>query len=148
MNIESEKELNLLQVNYERAKGCYLYLHKEMLRCGFAVREPNIPEINGNFTVTSSFIVETVEDIFKCKIKQKTRAREVMRGRHAAVYILDKYTKLNLISIAKLCGQNDHTSALHSKRTCVNWMNQDYKYRTDVDRVENLIRFKMSEDQN
>jgi hypothetical protein len=148
MLVDSEKDLMSLQDNYERARSLYGFLHKEMLKHGFSVKEFLLPEILNRNIVSSKFILDTVQEIFKSDIKKHSRKREVIACRHAGAYLLNRYTKLSFREIALLCGQNDHTSAMNSKKKCINWMNQDFEYRHNVEAADAIILMKIQSDQN
>jgi chromosomal replication initiation ATPase DnaA len=77
-------------------------------------------------------IREKVNEFFDVDITKKTRKREVVDARHAAVLLCKKFTRTSLQKIAEAVGQTDHTSAMHSISKCMDLMDADDNYRNQV----------------
>jgi chromosomal replication initiation ATPase DnaA len=96
--------------------------HQLYVECGL-----DVPSILNVKTIR-----EKVNDFFGVDITKKTRKKEVVYARHATALLCKKFTKTSLQKIAEAVGQTDHTSALHSIRTCMDMMDTDDDYRHQV----------------
>lgn len=132
-------ELDNVKKAYSLAKKSYTHLHSIMVALGLVSNELRIPKLVDRTIADHLLIIDLVEQKFNCCIKKKTRVRKVMEGRHACAYLLQKYTHLTLKEIAPMVGQNDHTSVIHSKRQCLNWMQTVPGFRMDVEDIERVI---------
>lgn len=63
------------------------------------------------------------------KIKQKTRKREVVEARQAAMYLLGTFTKMSLKRIGLEFGGRDHSTVIHAKKVVGDLMDTDKQFR-------------------
>lgn len=144
----TQSEIEELKDRYIDVRNAYEYLHKILMIVDTTIEELVIPLYSINSMSDGTFIVSLVETQFNCDISEKSRRLHIMRGRHASAYLLSKYTKLELRRIATLCGQGDHTTAIHSRETCKKWMYTDDLYKQEVQKIEALIELAIKTGEN
>jgi len=86
-------------------------------------------------------IREVVSDVFSVPIEMlaaKTRRREVVDARYAAIWWTRRNTKDSLICIGDRYGI-DHCTVLHACGQAENWMKTDKYYRAKVNEVLRLM---------
>lgn len=71
----------------------------------------------------------------------KTRKREIIRARGLFVkYMIENYTRTGLKKIAQYMGKNDHSNAIHTKKTITNLIDiEDPQTMTDLENFESLV---------
>jgi chromosomal replication initiation ATPase DnaA len=95
------------------------------------------PTRRRDFYCTENVIINAVNSEFKVDCQEPTRKQRVVFARHAACYLLKKYTSFNLKDIAFITGNKDHTTALHSYKACIQLMMTDADYN---DKIQNIIK--------
>ena len=91
----------------------------------------------------SDRIVEEVNKMFKCDVREVTRKKKVMYARHAAVYLLKTHTNMIWQDIAFCVGNSHHTSVIHSFRAAKDILDTDSEYSETVNKIKaNLADLK------
>ena len=131
-----ENSIRELVAAYNQTNNTYRILHKMLLKLGVVKEELILPEMKTVKLIPPDFIVKTCERVFGFNAKDPGQRSAASSGRHATVYFLDKYTLLSLREQASCVGRVDHTTAINSKRSCINWMDTNPEYKAKVDQVE------------
>jgi len=97
------------------------------------------PTRRRDFLCPENIIINAVNSEFKADCQEPTRKQKVVFARHAACYLLKKYTTFNLKEIAFVTGNKDHTTALHSYKACVQLMMTDADYNDKIHRITKSI---------
>ena len=91
----------------------------------------------------SDRIVEEVNKMFKCDVREVTRKKKVMYARHAAVYLLKTHTNLIWQDIAFCVGNSHHTSVIHSFKAAKDILDTDSEYQETINKIKaNLVDLK------
>jgi len=72
------------------------------------------------------------------QMKGERRKRKHVEARHAAIYLLKKYTNLTYMAIAKIFGKKDHATIIHAVRTAEQNLFYD-DFRLKIEFVEKNI---------
>ena len=99
---------------------------------------------------------ETIEDMiitdvsvrFGVTVEQmlgSRRKRSYVEARHAAVYLLKKYTNLTYMALAKIFGKKDHATMIHAVRTAESNLFYD-DFRLKVEFVEKNLNSVIEQD--
>jgi chromosomal replication initiator protein len=94
--------------------------------------------------ITPEKIIETVCEHFKLTFKDlqsRSRVREFVYARHIIFYLIRKHTKMSLKSSGEMFGR-DHTTVIHSVETLNNLMYTEYDVRSEVERLEEIVKTK------
>lgn len=84
----------------------------------------------------SDLIVEEVNKMFKCDVREVTRKKKVMYARHAAVYLLKTHTNLIWQDIAFCVGNSHHTSVIHSYKAAKDIIDTDNEYQETINKIK------------
>lgn len=101
---------------------------------------PEFPD--DDYLPTTEDIAHKVANYFNIpteRLKQQTRAREVVQARQIAMYLAKTFTLESLKAIGQFFGGRDHTTVIHSCQTVRDLMFSDHEYRKQVLRLKNLI---------
>jgi chromosomal replication initiator protein len=84
---------------------------------------------------TGEAIVKKTCEIFHVgedEIKTKSRKRERVDARKAAIWIMRKYTKMTCDKIGEFFGSRDHTTIIHAKERAQDLMDTDEQFKEKV----------------
>lgn len=109
----------------------------------------NEKQLNNKMMVSKAYLIpgmkrdidEVVSDVFgidRKLLKERTRKREVIDAKYAAIWWTRNNTKLSLNAI----GMNyniDHCTVLHACSQAENWMKTDRFWRKNMNRVLELM---------
>lgn len=87
-----------------------------------------------------------VSSYFKIKrntIYQNTNKHEVVKYRQIVMYFCTLYVALSNEEIGQLITNKDHSTVSHAKKTVLNLMDSDKKYRSDIENIDKLILRKL-----
>lgn len=79
------------------------------------------------------------------QMKGERRKRKHVEARHAAIYLLKKYTNLTYMAIAKIFGKKDHATIIHAVRTAESNLFYD-DFRLKIEFVEKNINSVIEQD--
>lgn len=136
----NEYRLRDLVKSYNHVRDTYRLMHNTLSSMGIISGILNIPEFEEKEIVPPSVIVKLVEEKFGKSVKQKSQKRDIMYARHAMAHLFDRFTILSYKDIAPFCGQTHHTTVMNSIKTCLDLMDSEDEYRTQVAEIENILR--------
>ena len=84
----------------------------------------------------SDTIVNEVNKMFQCDVREITRKKRVVYARHAAVYLLKTHTNLTWVDMAKYVGNTHHTSCIHSFRAAQDILETDSEYLETINKIK------------
>jgi chromosomal replication initiation ATPase DnaA len=87
-------------------------------------------------------IMATVSDVTNIPISQmksKSRKREIVYARAICCKMLKEYTSLSLNSIGLILGGRDHSTVIHALETHENIVWQDYEFKLQSEKCNNII---------
>lgn len=94
-------------------------------------------------TITMENIMALVVEIFGIDLKQlhsKSRKREIVMARQAAMYLCKKYTTQSVSRIGVVIGNRDHATVLHAIKNVENLLATDTEFKSKFDTVEARLR--------
>ena len=89
--------------------------------------------------ITCEAIISVVQSTFGVDQKtfgSKTRKREVVLARQAAMALCKKYTTQSVSRIGMLVGGRDHATVLHALKNVTNLLETDSEFRTKYETAE------------
>jgi hypothetical protein len=93
-----------------------------------------ILEIDEIFEIVCNYFNTTREEILK-----KTRVREIVMIRHIIYWLVRKYNKrITTLTICKILGNKDHSSAITSVYNINNLYETDKKFKKQLDEIINI----------
>lgn len=69
------------------------------------------------------------------QLKSATRANDVAKARHCAVYLIKETTKLSQVSIAKMFNRKDHTTVINSIEYIKKKMNENPNFEKEINNI-------------
>ena len=84
-------------------------------------------------------IINSVNDVFNTDCREQSRRHRVVLARHCACYFLREHTDMTLLEISMSFGNTDHSTVVHSIKTCKDLMDTDESYKDRVEQVKKLI---------
>jgi chromosomal replication initiation ATPase DnaA len=88
------------------------------------------------YFTTPDKIINMVNLEFACDCTENTKRKSISESRHAAVYLLSKYTRLSHRERAMSVGCSNHTTSIHSIRKANDLMSVDEYYRHKINNIE------------
>lgn len=76
------------------------------------------------------------------EVKGRSRKREIVEIRQAAMYLMSLYTKSSLKYIGNYFGGRDHSTTIHAKRTWSALMDTDRRYKELTEEILADIRIR------
>ncbi|MBO7280602.1 MAG: chromosomal replication initiator protein DnaA [Bacteroidaceae bacterium] len=89
--------------------------------------------------LTIETIIKTVSDFYGVEvsaINTRSRKREVVLVRQAAMYLAKKYLDLSTAKIGLYIGNRDHATVLHACKTVTNLCETDKQFRGELSQIE------------
>lgn len=99
-----------------------------------------MPEEGSHYTIDS--ILQAVAKYYGLKLsefKSESRVRSIALPRQVAMYLIRKYTPLNLKEIANYFGGKDHSTVLHAIKKIELALETDSKTRESVEAIQNQL---------
>jgi chromosomal replication initiation ATPase DnaA len=84
-------------------------------------------------------IINAVNDVFNTDCREQSRRHRVVLARHCASYYLREHTDMTLLEISMAFGNTDHSTVVHSIKTCKDLIDTDESYKEKVEQVKKLI---------
>lgn len=99
--------------------------------------EPIQPKLNN---IVAQKIVDVVNNEFNviCSVRKKTK--RISDARSVAMYLLCKYTKMNLTEIALMLGRSHHTTVIAGKKKVEDFMEIYPDFKDKVLMIEEKIK--------
>lgn len=88
------------------------------------------------YFTTPDKIIEMVNHEFGCDCRTNSKTKYVTESRHAAIYLLSKYTRLSHRERAHSVGCSNHTTSLHSIKKANDLMSIDEYYKHRINNIE------------
>lgn len=76
------------------------------------------------------------------ELMKRSRKKEIAYARHLCMYLIKKHTKLTLLGIGQLLGENDgyhYSTVIHGVSTFKKRMMDESEARTDVVKIECML---------
>jgi chromosomal replication initiator protein len=73
-------------------------------------------------------------------LQTKSRKREIVQARQAAMYFCNNLTSSSLSAIGSQIGQRDHSTVLYACKAVKNLMETNVSYKKQIREIELLIR--------
>lgn len=102
-------------------------------------REPRPPQQTPDILLIIKKVFHNYFDLTWEQITSKTRKREIVQVRQLAMWFMIAHTKWSLEVIGKRCGNKDHATVLHARKTVNNLRETDKFYRVIFDQVNEEI---------
>lgn len=127
ISLIAQSSLNQRQIDVNLAKGTLRNIVQSV---------EEVVEIDVNYIqnkVAEFFDVEVV------LLKAKTRKRNIVIARQAAMYLTKEFTNMPLKAIGQSFGGRDHSTIIHAIRTVKNLMESDAKFYTKMEELQRSI---------
>ncbi len=94
-------------------------------------------------TITADLITNAVCDHFKLlpeELRSRKKTAHLVRARQMAMYLCRKYISTSLKAIGEKFGGRDHSTVIHALTSVEEGMKIDLSIKSDVDRIEGLLK--------
>lgn len=94
-------------------------------------------------TITCENIIQIVQSVFGVDSKSfnsKTRKRELVFARSAAMHLCKKYTTQSVSRIGEIIGGRDHATVLHALKSVDDLLETDHDFKDKYQAVESSLR--------
>lgn len=95
---------------------------------------------------TPNKIIELVNKEFNADCTAPVKTKTITECRHAAFYLLAKYTKLSHRERSMALGLSHHTTSMHSIKKCQDLMQIDQYYKHKVNNIESNLNKLLKRD--
>lgn len=102
----------------------------------------NMSKVQNNTKISMDLIVKKVADFYNiptADIKSKSRKKNIIIHRQAAVYIATQMTELTTTEIGEYFGQ-DHSTVINSKNKISNRIQFDSILKSDINEIQNSLK--------
>ena len=102
----------------------------------------NMSKVQNNTKISMDLIVKKVADFYNiptADIKSKSRKKNIIIHRQAAVYIATQMTELTTTEIGEYFGQ-DHSTVINSKNKISNRIQFDSVLKSDINEIQNSLK--------
>ena len=97
---------------------------------------------NSEKEVSVEYIINIVCDYCNIPVEQlslNTRKQQVVQARQIAMYLSKKYSNASLAAIGKMCGNKDHATVHHARKTVSDRLETDKQFKIMLAEIERKI---------